>query len=307
MLEAESELKRLEGVEAAAVVWDGRSISEIHVVSSSSRQPRLISRDVESLLKARGIRVDFKTISVAQVQGRSSPGAFQAPVPIESIEAAEHEASAEASAEARGNGTHGAVSGRSGEGTSPLPHRDRVRGNGLGESAMLQGYGQGWSGHVEPASPPAPTVLMEVEESPRPRFGSVNVVSEGLRVHAQVELLHEGRNVLGTASGPNTRLGGYRLVAVAVLEALKQFLGDDVDFAVEALDFVEVGGTRLVVVAIAGLEGRRQQAYHGVAAVENDPNQAVVAATLHALNRVFGRMHTREETEFELRPTSVEP
>ena len=58
--------------------------------------------------------------------------------------------------------------------------------------------------------------------------------------------------------------------------------------------------------AVACLEDRRQRVYYGAAPVEGEPVQAVVSATLDALNRSFGRLKPRERIEYELRPTSLE-
>jgi len=95
-------------------------------------------------------------------------------------------------------------------------------------------------------------------------------------------------------------------VATAVLEALRQLVSEDVEFALEALDFTQLGGQQLAIVAVAGLEGRRQQVYYGTAPLEAEVNHAVVNATLDAINRAFGRLRQREKIEYELRPTSLE-
>ena len=85
--QAEAYVRTLEGIEDVAIVWNGRAITEVHVVSSSSRSPRLVSRDVESLLKAKGVPVHFKTISVAQLRltPRGEPGGPPEPVPLSTV------------------------------------------------------------------------------------------------------------------------------------------------------------------------------------------------------------------------------
>lgn len=65
----ESIICRLKDVIAVSVVSDvSGDISEIHVLTGSSRSPKQVVRDVESALMARlGVAIDHKKISIAQV------------------------------------------------------------------------------------------------------------------------------------------------------------------------------------------------------------------------------------------------
>ncbi len=271
ILEAEQQVRALEGIERVAIVWDGRSISEIHIVSSSDRAPRLISRDVETALKAREIKVDHRVISVAQVR-KSVNG--------DAAHATNGHAPVEPSLEL----------------PPPGPALLPIQGTRIADPrprAIRPGYANGTDPEGE-------------EASARLRFQSVNVMNVGFRATADVELSLLGQVVLGTRSGIGSRMGTPRLVASAALEALKQLVAEDVEFGLEAMDFVEIGGQRVAIVAIVCLEDRRQRVLFGTAAVEGDPHQAVVHATLDALNRSFGRLLQRERIEYELRPTSIE-
>lgn len=287
VLQAEDYIRALEGIEDVAIVWDNRSICEIHVVSGSLRPPRLVARDVESVLKARGIKVDFKTISVAQVRIKTPEmnGSGQAPYQ---------------------NGSSHAMD------PDPVESFLGPIGNGSADpngAGMDHGSGNGVAvPYTESQGGNLPQILrLEPEErGPRLKFVSVNVLTVGRKAQAQVELACGVAQVMGAAGGTNTRLGAPRLVVAATLDAVKQLLADDVEFALEAIDFVDLGGQRLVLVAVACLEERRQRALYGTAAVEGEPNQAVVSATLDALNRPFGRFQQKERIEYELRPTSLE-
>lgn len=64
---------RLKGVMAASVVADTKGeITEIHIMADTSRSPKQVVRDVESVLMARlGVAVDHKKISIAQVDDGS--------------------------------------------------------------------------------------------------------------------------------------------------------------------------------------------------------------------------------------------
>lgn len=69
----ESVVCRLKDVIAVSVVPDGNGgISEVHVLTGSSRSPKQVVRDVESAVMARlGLAIDHKKISIAQVDDGS--------------------------------------------------------------------------------------------------------------------------------------------------------------------------------------------------------------------------------------------
>jgi hypothetical protein len=69
-------IARIEGISTVGLVLDEKEqIVEIHLVSSSARQPKRVVRDVESLLYAQfGIRVDYRRISLVQIDASSGSG-----------------------------------------------------------------------------------------------------------------------------------------------------------------------------------------------------------------------------------------
>jgi len=69
----ESVVCRLKDVIAVSVVPDDNGgVSEVHILTGSSRSPKQVVRDVESAVMARlGIAIDHKKISVAQVEDGS--------------------------------------------------------------------------------------------------------------------------------------------------------------------------------------------------------------------------------------------
>lgn len=72
----EDVVRQLKDVVSARVVLDplGR-ITELHVLVNARRAPKQVARDIESGLKAHlSVEIDYKKISIAQVQGRSSLG-----------------------------------------------------------------------------------------------------------------------------------------------------------------------------------------------------------------------------------------
>ena len=166
-----------------------------------------------------------------------------------------------------------------------------------------------------PASAPAPARAtrsvpasepeFERAEGERIRFGSVNLFVSGARTQAQVELRWKGLARMGGASGWSTRDGAHRLIAQATIAAVQEFLDGEVAFGLPEIEFVRMGRRRMALVALSLLAHRQEKVLVGSCAVEQDVQQAVVLATLAALNRILGGLPTRVPTEYVLRPTST--
>lgn len=168
----------------------------------------------------------------------------------------------------------------------------RVRPHGNGDPKP-----QAAAAPEEPLAAPA--------EATRVRFGSVNLYFEGSRAQAQVELRWKGMLRLGSAAGWCSRDGAQRLVATATLAAVQEFLEDDVALGVEGVHVVRMGGQEVAVVGLALLAHRQEKILTGCCTVGRDVPQAVVLATLSALNRVIGGLKTKEPIEYILRPAST--
>ena len=67
-------ISRLPGVINANVVFLGGEIEEIHVLADTSRSPKQLVRDIQSLLMAQFQKdVDHRVISIAQIESELSP------------------------------------------------------------------------------------------------------------------------------------------------------------------------------------------------------------------------------------------
>lgn len=239
---AEAAILALRDVEGASVLADGDDVREIHILTRSSRPPKQIVRDVQTVLMTSFNRsIDYRVVSVAYTKGVQ---------------------------------------------TSPEPRTPAARP----------------APQVEPA--PAAEPEFESAGAERIRFGSVNLFVSGPRTQAQVELRWKGLSRMGSASGWSTRDGAYRLVAQATLAGVQEFLESEVAFGIQDVEFTRMGRRRVALVALALLAHRQEKILVGSCAVEQDVQQAVVLATLAALNRVVGGLPTREPTEYVLRPTS---
>ena len=66
----ERDLGRIPAVTSVRVIVEADELQEVHIVGSAGRSPKLIGRDVQSLLAARwGIDVDHRKVSVVQLEG----------------------------------------------------------------------------------------------------------------------------------------------------------------------------------------------------------------------------------------------
>ena len=65
----ERDLARIPAVSSARVVEDDGQVHEVHIVCGTGRSPKLIGRDVQSLLAARwGVDIDHRKVSVVQLE-----------------------------------------------------------------------------------------------------------------------------------------------------------------------------------------------------------------------------------------------
>jgi hypothetical protein len=76
-----------------------------------------------------------------------------------------------------------------------------------------------------------------------------------------------------------------RAVATATLRAVEELSGDLARFELDHLEVSHLGADRTVVVALTMLSSRGTERLTGAAAVREDVRQAVIRATLDALNR----------------------
>jgi hypothetical protein len=161
-------------------------------------------------------------------------------------------------------------------------------------------------GGPQPSRAQEPAAEPEEQTAQRVRFGSVNLYVASGRAQAQVELGWKGVTRLGTATGSATREGAQGLIASATLAAVQEFLEDGIALSLQDIDLVRLGKQDVVVVSLSLLAHRSEKTLVGCCTVEQDAQQAVVLATLAALNRVVGGLRTREPTEYVLRPASTE-
>ncbi len=121
----------------------------------------------------------------------------------------------------------------------------------------------------------------------RPAITRMHLVSSGLDVTASVTLASDGRTAIGEGLGNASQVGVQRAVANATLRAVEQLLAGLARFELDHLEISHVGAERTVLVNLSMLSAKGSERLTGAASVREDVRQAVIRATLDALNRRF--------------------
>ena len=127
--------------------------------------------------------------------------------------------------------------------------------------------------------------LPEQRSAARPAIARMHLVSSGLDVTASVTLSSGLAQATGEARGAASQTGVHRAVATATLRAVEQLAEGQVRFELDHLEVTPMGTERTVVVSLTLLTGRGAERLTGAAGVREDVRQAVIRATLDALNR----------------------
>ncbi|MEO8330554.1 MAG: hypothetical protein ABI586_11150 [Candidatus Nanopelagicales bacterium] len=113
----------------------------------------------------------------------------------------------------------------------------------------------------------------------------MQLVSAGLGVTTQVTLAWRSELFPGEAAAAATPTSVHRSVAQATLRAVEGVVGGRARFELEQLEMNQLGADRAVVVVVSMLTRVGSERLTGVSVVREDVRQAVIRATLDALNR----------------------
>ena len=141
--------------------------------------------------------------------------------------------------------------------------------------------------HEQDESEPT-VVLPEPELEPkriRLLIHRMQLVSARSGVSSEVSLEREGAVHSGYAEALSTTASVHRAVAQATLRAVEEAVGPTVRFELEHLETMPLGAEYAVVVEISMVTRIGTERLTGVSAVREDTRQAVIRATLDALNR----------------------
>jgi hypothetical protein len=143
-----------------------------------------------------------------------------------------------------------------------------------------------------PAQPATATVVTMAPRGERAAIRNLDTSRDEREVRVTATLEHAGRASSGLAMTIPTSMGVLRAVAEATLDALRG-LADGRLLA--AVDRVSLGSLAepIATVVVTMMSERGEESLIGVSAVRDDPERAVMRATLDALNR---RVSTYLET-----------
>lgn len=100
-----------------------------------------------------------------------------------------------------------------------------------------------------------------------------------------VTLRHDDEIFKGVATGVHTTRNSKRLVIDATLKGLNELFGSSQDIVLEDFETVKLAGSDVYNVALCAINGTSEEIHVGSAIVRGDDKEALVRATLDALNR----------------------
>ena len=126
----------------------------------------------------------------------------------------------------------------------------------------------------------------------RPRIVGINASVNGVHANVSVSLEIEDDTYLGEVSGPASQTGRQRLVALATLNAIEQYVRGAYSFALEDVSLVQLGRESVAVSCVTLVTPLGEQSYAGSALVRQNEKDSIVRATLDAINRRLGFLTT---------------
>lgn len=125
----------------------------------------------------------------------------------------------------------------------------------------------------------------KVEKSHRFSIGAIGYRLAENVVEIKVVLKKEGKEYESTVQGTNTRNNIYRLFVQATLECVHRSLRRNDIFLVEDIVKVNIAKQEVINIAIEYICGTSEELLVGCAVLKKDDYEAIVKATLDAVNR----------------------
>lgn len=124
-----------------------------------------------------------------------------------------------------------------------------------------------------------------IVESTRPKLAGVTLRTVNGMAEVKVELLTGDKIIEGIAQGPSSAHNKLRLFVEATLKALSPLTLDKFLFVTEDVGITQLAKQQIALVSITLITSAGEQSLTGCALVRNDDREAVVKATLDAVNR----------------------
>lgn len=260
---AQSLVVRIQGMSSCQISADeSGEITEVHVVATIDKSPKLIARDVESCLKAEmGLDVDHRKIGVVMFDSVTSD-----PPSKPTIQPPPNSSSR----------LDPGVSSPSRPTLDPAPGPRPTLDENI--------------------------VEFPVEEYPsRFAFQSVNLFVSQAGAHAEVELIRDTVVAFGSTHGERPSRSSLFVIAEATLRAVSEFLDESTLLCLGGLRRITVGDDPVIVVIVDLIKGRDRKSLAGASLVDDDENQTVVFATLDAVNRILGKLDFKNALEYRIK------
>jgi hypothetical protein len=113
----------------------------------------------------------------------------------------------------------------------------------------------------------------------------MQLVSARQGVTSEVTLDYDGASHTGAAEAATTPSSVHRAVAAATLRAVEQVVGGIVRLELETVQSAPLGSDQAMIVEVSLITTYGTERLTGISAVREDARQAVIRATLDALNR----------------------
>jgi hypothetical protein len=124
-------------------------------------------------------------------------------------------------------------------------------------------------------------------------FKGMEMVSEGVVTEVKVILSYGQKDFTGVCRGINTSRNIGRLISQSTLQAVMDFLSLGEIFVLEDVKELKLANHDAVVVAVTHIENGIEHLLAGSAFVRSDFKDAVIRATLNAVNRLIERLINR--------------
>jgi hypothetical protein len=119
----------------------------------------------------------------------------------------------------------------------------------------------------------------------RPAITALDARSDGDDIEVTATLRLGGREASGKARGLRTRRGRWRAISEATIDALGPLSGERVRAHVDHVTILSFTELAHVSVSVTLLTDRGEETFLGAALIRDDPDRAVMRATLDAVNR----------------------
>lgn len=146
----------------------------------------------------------------------------------------------------------------------------------------------------------APEEFPILEHASRFAFVGVNVASTRVGLRAEVELSRDSAGAFGSFESDNPS-NALAAVAEATLRAVSELLDDPIRLCLGGVLKVSLAGDDAVLVRVDMIGSRSTKTLAGSAMVAGSEAQAVVFATLDAINRLTGKFEFKSSIEYKIK------